>query len=263
MRQKILLLGAVFFGFLAFVLSYQQLETEKQRITGNAESVYLIKMNRDMAAGEEVAERDISRAEVQRLRNQSVSSREIPWSQSSSVIGRRLESSMSRNQYLQTTDLKPMSQRQGLNGIVRQGMRAISIPVDTVSAVNNLVQPNDNVDIIGTFRFPDMRGDTALDTVTLTVLQDVKVLAVGSRWGNLGSEAGGSKSYSTVTLLLWPDEVEMLVFASNKGKLALSLRNYEDSRIERGIESNSINFKQLEKDIPKFNERRSKRQNTL
>ncbi len=263
MRQKILLLGAVFFGFLAFVLAYQQLESEKQRISGSAESVYLIKMNRDMAAGEEVTERDISRAEVQRLRNQSVSSREIPWNQSSSVIGRRLESSMSRYQYLQTTDLKPMSQRQGLNGIVRQGMRAISIPVDTVSAVNNLVQPNDNVDIIGTFRFPDMRGDTALDTVTLTVLQDVKVLAVGNRWGNQGVETGGGKSYSTVTLLLWPDEVEMLIFASNKGKLALSLRNYEDSRIERSIESNSINFKQLEKDIPKFNERRSKRQNTL
>ncbi len=263
MRQKILLLGAVFFGFLAFVLAYQQLEAEKQRISGSAESIYLIRMNRDMAAGEEVSERDISRVEVQRIRSQAGASREIPWGQSSSVIGRRLESTMSRGQFLQTTDLKPMSQRQGLNGIIRQGMRAVAIPVDTVSAVNNLVQANDNVDIIGTFRFPDMRGDTALDTVTLTVLQDVKVLAVGNRWGNTITDAGGGKSYNTVTLLLWPDEVEMIVFASSKGKLSLSLRNYEDSRIERGIESNSINFKQLEKDIPKFNERRSKRQSTL
>ncbi len=260
MRQKVLLLGAVFFGFLAFVLAYQQLQAERQRILGTAESVYLIKVTRNLAAGQELTDRDIARVEVQRIRNSTVTNREIPWSQSASVLGRRLESSMSAGQTLLTTDLKPLSQRQGLNGVVRQGMRAVSIPVDTVSAVNNLVQPNDNVDLIGTFRFPDMRGDNALDTVTLTLLQDVKVLAVGNRWGNSGFEPTGGRSYSTVTLLLWPDEVEMIIFASQKGKLSLSLRNFEDSRIERSIESRSINFRQLEKDIPKYNERRSKRQ---
>ena len=43
-------------------------------------------------------------------------------------------------------------------------------------------QLNDNVDVLGTFRFPDLRGDNSLDTVTITILQNVKVLAVGNRW---------------------------------------------------------------------------------
>ena len=247
MRQKLLLLGAVFFGFLAFVLSYQQIQAEKEKIMGSAESVFLIKVTRNIAAGEEIREGDIARVEVQRMRNQP----------------RRLESSMIAGQTLLNTDLKPISLRQGFSGIIRQGMRAVSIPVDTVSAVNNLVQPNDNVDVIGTFRFPDLRGDTALDTITLTILQDVKVLATGTRWGNPGADTQSGRTYGTVTLLVWPDEVEMLIFASRKGTLSLSLRNFEDSRIDRSMENRSINFRQLEKDIPKYNERRSRRQQGL
>ncbi len=263
MRQKLLLLGAVFFGFLAFALSYIQLQAEKQKIRGEAESAFLIKVTRNIAAGEELRDGDIARIEVHRLRDGSSNTREIPWSQSSSVIGRKLESSMAAGQLLQSTDLKPLSQRQGFNAIIREGMRAVSVPVDAVSAVSNLVLPNDNVDVVGTFRFPDMRGDSALDTVTLTILQNVKVLAVGSRWGGYAGESGGRSNYSTVTLLLYPEEVEMVIFASQKGRLSLSLRNFDDSRIERKIEKRSVNFKQLEKDIPSYNERRSRKQHGL
>ena len=34
-------------------------------------------------------------------------------------------------------------------------------------------------------------GDSSLDTVTLTILQDVKVLAVGNRWGLEAMIGGG------------------------------------------------------------------------
>ena len=137
----------------------------------------------------------------------------------------------------------------------------MSIPVDPVSSVNNLIQPNDNVDVLGTFRFPDLRGDNSLDTVTITILQNVKVLAVGNRWGsNYGSDAmNAQRSYSTVTLQLYPDEVEMVIFAAQKGRLTLSLRNFEDERISKDIEARSVNFKSLEKEIPKYNKRREER----
>ena len=135
----------------------------------------------------------------------------------------------------------------------------MAIPVDPVSSVNNLIQPNDNVDVIGTFRFPDVRGDSALDTVTLTILQDVKVLAVGNRWRAPLGENVPAGNYGTVTLQLMPDEVEMLVFASQKGKISLSLRNFEDTRIFRDIEKRSVNFKLLEKEIPNYNIRREER----
>lgn len=256
MRQKFLLLGAVVFGLLAFVLSYQQLEAEKRRIIGDSETVVLIKLAVDKAPNEELQPGDLVRYPVRRSREMQSMSREIPWSEVSRVIGRQLETTMTAGQVLQSTDLKPMTQRQGFNGVIRPGMRAVAIPVDPVSSVNNLIQPNDDVDVISTFRFPDVRGDSSLDTVTLTILQDVKVLAVGNRWGSASLDPTGARSYGTVTLLLYPEEVEMIIFASQKGKLNLSLRNFEDVKISRETEKRSVNFKQLEKEIPTYNQRR-------
>lgn len=260
MRQKLLLLLAVIFGLLAFILTYQQLEAEKRRLQGNAEKVFLIRVTRNMAENEEITEADIARFPAERTREALAISREIPWSEASRIIGRKLETSIVAGQTLLSTDLKLPTQRQGFTAVIQPGRRAVAIPIDPVSSVNYLVQPNDNVDVIGTFRFPDVRGDTALDTITLTILQDVKVLAVGNRWGAMaGTDPNGARNYGTVTLLLWPDEVEMIVFASQKGKLSLSLRNFEDERIDRDIESRSVNFKLLEQEIPKYNQRREER----
>ena len=87
------------------------------------------------------------------------------------------------------------------------------------------------------------------------------MLAVGNRWQSPVAESGVAGSYGTVTLQLMPDEVEMLIFASQKGKITLSLRNFEDTRISRDIEKRSVNFKLLEKEIPNYNMRREERRN--
>ena len=261
MRQKMLLLLAVIFGLLAFMLTYKQLEHEKAKIRGTSEERILIQVKNSMVEGQEIKLADIAPHRVRRERDSFNRSREIPWDERSRVIGRRLEVTVIPGQLLQYSDLKPVTLRNGFSSNIKDQCRAVSIPVDPVSSVNNLVQPNDNVDVLGTFRFPDLRGDNSLDTVTITILQNVKVLAVGNRWGeNYASDTmNGQRSYSTVTLQLYPDEVEMVIFASQKGKLTLSLRNFEDKRISKDIEARSVNFKSLEREIPKYNKRREER----
>ncbi len=259
MKQKLLLLGALIFGFLGFILSYRQIQDEKRRIAGDYEVVYVIALANNKVAGEELREADMVRLEKKRMKNQSYT-REIPWAQMPYIVGRRLEGTMAAGTVLLDSDLKPATQEFGFNRNVRpNGMRAVGVPVDMVGSVNNLVKPGDNVDVIGTFRFPDMRGDSALDTVTMTILQNVRVLAVGNRWDNYVPPSGSARSYGSVVLLLAPDEVEMVLFASQKGKISLSLRHYDDARILRDIEKRQVNFRQLEKFIPQFNERREKR----
>ena len=260
MKQKVLLVLAVFFGFLAFILSYAQLNAEKKKIMGEAETLYVIQLKRDKAANEEILMEDIARKEIKRMRDSAVATREIPWSQAINVVGRRLETSMRRGQILQDTDLKLVTQRHGFNTQVRKGYRAVSIPVDSTSSVTNLIQPQDNVDVIGTFRFPDLKGDSSKDTITMTILQNVKVLAVGRRYGVSSADPQGSarNSYNTVTLMLLPREVEMVVFASQKGRLSLSLRNYGETEIISQTES--IDFAKLQKELPKYNREREKRQ---
>ena len=258
MRQKMLLLAAVFFGILAFVLTYQQLQSEKEKIRGEAEFVYVIKLTKDLAENEEIREADITREKVKRFRAAQTNSREIPWDKNMMIIGRKMESGKSKGDYLQWDDLKPASRRfTGITGKVRPGFRAVSIPVDSTSSVTNLVNPDDHVDIIGTFRFPEMRGDQALDTITMTILQNVKVLATGSN-GGVGDSQQPMRSYRTVTLELTPKEVEMMICASQTGRLSLSLRNYEETRFEKSLQS--VNFKYLENNVGKYNEEREVQQ---
>ena len=259
MRHKLLLTLAVIFGLLAFFLTYKQLEIEKAKIHGDSEHVVLIKTVRDMNEGEEISEADVVRYQVRRNREKQMLSREIPWSDLALVVGRKLATSVSKDQTLQSTDLQQPTQRNGFNSVVHRNMRALSLPVDPVSSVNYLIQPNDNVDVVGTFRFPRVRGNSELDTITITILQDVKVLAVGNRWGSGAIDPRGNRNYGTITLQVYPDEVEMLIFASQKGNLSFSLRNYEDRSIDRNIESRKVNFSMLEKEIPNYNKRRKER----
>lgn len=101
----------------------------------------------------------------------------------------------------------------GLAEVVRERERAISIPVDEVSSVSNLVRPNDHVDILGTF-------SASGGEVTLTLLQNVTVIAVGGRYGS-----GGGGGYGTVSVSVTPQEAALLTLAQGKGRITLSLRN--------------------------------------
>ncbi len=258
MRQKMLLLAAVFFGILAFVLTYQQLQTEKDKIRGEAEFVNVIKLNRDLAENEEILESDISREKVKRFRGTKAISREIPWDKNGMIVGRKMESFKPKGDFLQWDDLKPASRKlTGITGKVRPGFRAVSIPVDSTASVTNLVNPDDRVDIIATFRFPEMRGDQSLDTITMTILQNVRVLATGTNWG-VGDSQQQQRGYSTATLELTPKEVEMIIFACQKGRLSLSLRNYEETKFEKNLQS--VDFKFLEKNIMQYNQERENQQ---
>lgn len=260
MKQKLLLLGAVFFGVLAFMFTFHQINLEKSKIRGEAKDVYLIGVTRDISEGEKITEDAIREVKVRRFVNgEGMSGREIEYDRRNMVIGREVRSLIQAGSFLQWTDLKTSmsSGKSGLTALVRNGYRAVSIAVDVTSSVTGLVQPNNYVDIIGTFRFPDSRGDASLDTVTLTILQRVRVIATGTDMGVLsgnGTLSAPSRGYSTVTLELTPREVEMIIFATQKGRLHLSLRNYEESAITRKLQN--VNWKFLQDHIESYTRER-------
>lgn len=259
MKQKLLLLGAVFFGVLAFMFTFHQINLEKSKIQGDAHDVYLIQVTRDLAENEKITDDSIREVKIRRFRNANDGGREVEYERKNMVIGREVRSLIQAGALLQWTDLKTSlsSGRSGLTSLIRPGYRAISIPVDATSSVTGLVQPNNYVDLIGTFRFPDARGDSALDTITLTILQRVRVIATGTDMGLLvgaGNQDIRSRGYSTVTLELTPKEVEMIIFATQKGRIHLSLRNYEESAVTRQLQS--VNWDFLQKNILNYTRER-------
>ena len=257
MRQKMLLLTAVFFGVLAFLLTFHQIKVEREKALGETRTVEVIVLNKDKVADEAITLNDISPRKVKRFK--SAAEREILWSSRNVILDQTLANSLSKDSILQWSDFQLAAKgAKGLSDLINQGDRAISISVDATSSVTGLINPGDNVDIIGTFRFPEMKGDKALDTLTITILQNVKILATGTDMGKFTlNKNSRRKNYSTVTLSLTPKEAEMIIFASQKGRLTLSLRNNEETKIETYLQS--VNFKYFEDHINDYNKDREKR----
>jgi pilus assembly protein CpaB len=117
---------------------------------------------------------------------------------------------------------------------VMKKARALTVDVKGSNAVGGWIRPNDHVDLIGTFKDP-----TLGDQVAITLMQNVIVLATGKITGttNVNLLPENQREYSTVTLLVIPEEAEVLALAQELGTLTLSLRNEED--IEMGVERTS------------------------
>ena len=183
------------------------------------------------------------------------------------IVGKQAITSIQKNNFIRWKDVDVDIRRAlGLAGRIRQGLRAVSIAVGGNNAVSSLISPNDRVDVLGTFSFPSSSSTAGeVENVTLTILQDVSVLAVGQEIDAVRTRQGRSRGYSTVTLETTPQEAELLVFAQNShGRLTLTLRNPEDGDYLPEQNLQDVNFEHLRDKIPVYNEIRQRdvRKNT-
>lgn len=132
-----------------------------------------------------------------------------------------------------------------LSSLTPKGKRAVTIAVDTTTGVGGFVRPGDIVDILWTMKMPSAEQPDG-EMVTLTVFQDVSVLAVGGElMGRTAQpapsgDAGGTRDY-TVTLALTPQETSFLLFAREQGRVQLSLRPKSEEATPVNIVPANIN----------------------
>ena len=109
----------------------------------------------------------------------------------------------------------------GLTANIPSGMRAISVRSDEVVGVAGFLLPGTHVDVLMTYH-----SVTAPEPQTLTVLQDVVVLAAGQQ---IHPQPDGKPiSVNVVTLLLKPEDAEKVVLATSLGVIYFVLRNGAD-----------------------------------
>jgi pilus assembly protein CpaB len=118
-----------------------------------------------------------------------------------------------------------------LSAVLDTGRRGVSIGVSAASASGGFIVPNDHVDVILT-----RSGATGL--ISQTILENVKVLAIGARLGETGTTGGPSNpdnpraevfaDQTIATLDLDPVQAETVINASRVGTLSLALRSIVD-----------------------------------
>lgn len=116
---------------------------------------------------------------------------------------------------------------------ITDGNRAISIAVTYVQSVSTIIEPEDYVDVISSVK------STSGTTTTSTILENIRVLAVGERikesqntnavenTKNAAQSAsnGSQAKYTSVTLELNPKQAEQITNAAENGHLVLDLRS--------------------------------------
>jgi pilus assembly protein CpaB len=124
---------------------------------------------------------------------------------------------------------------------IPRGKRAISIPVDNISAVGGMIRPGDHVDVMGLVPIPVATpdGKTATQMTTMPLFQDVLVLAVGQEYSSVSAkeEKKSEKSSAAplITLALSPQETSLIAFVQEQGKIRLVLRSPEDTQVQPAV----------------------------
>jgi pilus assembly protein CpaB len=135
---------------------------------------------------------------------------------------------------LVASELVKADDKQFLAAVLKPGMRAFSIPLDTPQGIGGLLQPGDRVDVILTHSLAGEDAKTRPgQTVAETVLRDARVIAVdqsltvAAKLEQLrGAIAGqGRLAPKTVTLEVNGQQAEQLAVAEELGRLQLVIRS--------------------------------------
>ena len=123
------------------------------------------------------------------------------------------------------------------------GMRAVTFPVSTQSAVAGFVFPGDRIDLVLTQTVAG-GGDGQALKVSETIMRNMRVLATDQRTDNTVGEDGKTqvRTFGTVTVEATPKIAEQLAVAQTLGTISLSLRSLADnsSELEQAIASGAV-----------------------
>jgi len=267
MKQKLIPIVSIIVGVLAFLLTFQYIRGEQNRLAAEWERYYkstdriaVVVADNNIPIGGTIIPGDLRTRMVPKA---VVGERAVLKKDAKKIWHKKAIFRIKKHDPILWSDIegaRPRGQSLADRVSDAKNLRAISISVGGAAAVSGMVRPSDRVDILGTFSFPSRTAEGQMETVTLTILQDVTVLATGQTMADAptsGRSRRGS-SYSTVTLEVSPREAEVLVFAQQvRGSLVLSLRHPDDVYYMEKLPE--IDFEYLEKELPNLNADRQKR----
>lgn len=114
-----------------------------------------------------------------------------------------------------------------LNARIPEGFSVVSMAADEAKSVGSLVRPGDRVNVMAWFS----KSDQIPETGVRSVLRGVKVFAVDGRTARSAkaSETESTSSPNTVSLLIYKADEEAWTYASELGRIRLSLSGPDDT----------------------------------
>jgi pilus assembly protein CpaB len=230
LKGKTPLIVALVLGLLAGIVAWSAIKKKEADVRRGWNLVPVVVAAQDVPEGTVITFDMISQRSVP---EQFVTSSVVKPDSASYVVNQKVLVPLQSGDPLLWSQFETTKAAERLSTKVQKKGRAITIEAKSTTAVGGWIRPNDHVDVIGTFRDPQTD-----ENVAVTLLQNVIVLATGKITGttNVNLIPEGQRNYSDISLLVIPEEAEILVLAQELGNLTLSLRNEDDVDIieERG-----------------------------
>lgn len=131
-----------------------------------------------------------------------------------------------KGQLAMETLLAPAGMPPGLESLVPPGMRAVTLEVNEFSGLAGMICPGEQVDVIA-----NLRDEATRETSSRTIVQDIRVLAVGRALGKaVGANGAPAPASNSVTLLVTPKQAQTIQLASQSCRPWLALRGFHDQK---------------------------------
>jgi len=230
LKGKTPLIVALVLGLFAGIVAYSAIKKKESDVRRGWNLVPVVVAAVDISEGTVVTFDMISQRSVP---EQFVTSSVVKPDSASYVVNQKVLVPVQAGDPLLWSQFETTKAAERLSTKVQKKARAITIDAGKAVAVGGWIRPNDHVDIIGTFKDPQTN-----ENVAVTLLQNVIVLATGKITGttNVNLIPENQRDYNNVSLLVIPEEAEILVLAQDLGALTMSLRNEDDVDVieERG-----------------------------
>ena len=237
-RAIVFLLGSLFLAGLAALLVVRVMQKSAEQAAEASkprETADVVIAVRDLYMGLPITAEDVT---VRQVAPEMVP-RDYTFAQLTDVLGRTPRERILANEAIREERLARPDAGVGLNAIVTPGKRAMTVATDTETAIAGLLQAGNYIDVIVTIA-PEDPAAVGAKWVTDTILQGIKVLAVGSSLdgesqATTETDSNGKPRPSnqnqtrnlkpSITLELTLDEAERLAQAVARGDLHVVLRS--------------------------------------
>lgn len=133
-----------------------------------------------------------------------------------------VENDLILNSKLTEKNHKPSSE-------IPKGMRLVTVKVNQTKTHSGLIRPGDHVDVILTYKYRE-NNKQPMQT-SLVILQNVKVFATDNR-RRVNEKEGGDVNAKNMSLVVFPDDGNLLILAESKGQLTMALRTKDEPIVE-------------------------------
>jgi pilus assembly protein CpaB len=214
MRSRIIFIAAIIMGLVTTFLFFNYMKQYNQTTTVNENMVDVVAAKQPIKRNQQI---QAGLLEIRKVPSLGVHPQAVK--SVKDAEGKFADADIETGEVLLSNHIKASQDEAAIVAKkVQNGFRAVSVGVNLVQSVSNLIEPDDYVDVIVTIPAKD---DKQLETSTV-LLEKIRVLAVGRRMVEV-DEKHPYADYTSVTLEVKPGDVPRLVNADERFTISLAL----------------------------------------